>query len=238
MNGVERFIYDLEEFKDEAIGDGGAVDVAAKFRAKVIDTNDPKHFGRIKVAFDKNDVEDNSTRQTWIPYRSPYSGKNGGIVFLPDVGDLVEVFFIGGECYCGSTLRENPLDAECRNVKEKFIGNNFKQRIIFREKSLDILSFDNKIILDEKKIELTVGENVLRLDEKGITLKNRQNEIALTAKGISELTEGALALQSKQSSSLKTDALTIVANGDAKLKAANFDIKGSEVKIGDKVKLG
>ena len=179
---ADRFDYELEEFKIQPLAQvtDKALEKVVKFKAKIKDVNDPENLGRVQVDFDNNEVEDNDDKKLWIPYRSPYSGTVGGIVFLPDVGDEVEIFFTNGECYACSTLRKNPLSDECKNVKDKYIGNNFKQRIIWKEKSLEINSFNNKIELDEKKIELTVGKNSLRLDDNGITIKTTNDEVVLT----------------------------------------------------------
>ena len=164
-NGVDRVRYTLEELKD--LEPAELCNVApVKLTAKVLDVKDDKNFGRLKVQFD---IEDKDANKIWLPYRTPYSG----IVFLPEKGDAVEFFYTLGECYVDSILRTKILDDECRKdvENEKYLGNNRKQRIFFREKSFEIKSFDTSIFMDDKKIILSVGKNKITLDEKGITVQ-------------------------------------------------------------------
>ena len=164
-NGVDRIKYTLEELKDLEPAELCSP-APFKLTAKVLDVKDDKNFGRLKVQFD---IEDKDTNKNWLPYRTPYSG----IVFMPEKGDTVEIFYTQGECYVNSILRTKILDDEFRKdvENEKYLGNNRKQRIFFREKSFEIKSFDTSIFMDEKKIILSVGKNKVTLDENGITVQ-------------------------------------------------------------------
>ena len=177
----ETFIYryELAESKLDPpkIPDAPFLSKTVKLHAKVKSAKDPKNLGRLQLSFDDKFLEDMDA--LWIPYRAPYTGKNGGVVFIPDEGDAVEVFFTNEEVYCAAALRENPLAEECKNVAEKFIGNNFKQRIFWREKSLELHSGDYKILMNEKGIELVAGENSIALSEQGILLKTNGSQISL-----------------------------------------------------------
>ena len=89
------FYYELEELKiaPKKISDTPILAKSFKFHAKIKNVKDPKNLGRVQVTFDDKFVEDMDEKNPlWIPYRTPYSGKNGGIVFIPDEGDAVEVF--------------------------------------------------------------------------------------------------------------------------------------------------
>ena len=135
--------------------------------ATVKSVDDPEHRGRVQVAFDDKFIEDmDQSNPLWIEYRSPY----GGIVFMPDKGDALEVFFVNEEVYAVSTLRKNPLGAECQNVVEKYIGNNFEQRIFWKKKSLEMMSGKNKIVMDDRSIELTVGDSKIIMTDGKIKI--------------------------------------------------------------------
>ena len=152
-----------------------------KLHAKIKNTKDPKNLGRVQVIFDDKFIEDmDKEKPLWISYRTPYAGKGGGIVFIPDEGDAVEIFFTNDEVFCVSALRESPLDTECQKISEKFIGNNFKQRIFWKEKSLELFSDKYKIVMNEKGIEITVGENSITLTEQGILLKTKDSKISVS----------------------------------------------------------
>lgn len=162
-NGVDRIQFELEEFKISPPKNFPST-APVKLKAKVVEVEDNENFGRLRVQFD---IEDKDAKKFFLPYRTPYSG----IIFMPEVGDVVEVFYSSGECFVDSILRTKTLDDEFKKVTDKYIGNNRKQRIFFREKSLEIKSTDASIFLDDKKIILSVGENKITLDEQGITIK-------------------------------------------------------------------
>ena len=175
--------YELEENKiaPQKIFDTPILAKTFKLHAKIKNINDPKNLGRVQVTFDDKFVEDMDEKNPlWIPYRTPYSGKNGGIVFIPDEGDAVEIFFTNEEIFCISAIRENPLADECKKVSEKFIGNNFKQRIFWKEKSLEFFSDKYKIIMNDKGIEISVGENSVALTEDEILLRTKASKISLS----------------------------------------------------------
>lgn len=61
--------------------------------ARVVDHNDPKKMGRIKVQFFWQD--DGSTH--WARATSPHAGPDRGFMFMPEVGDEVAVVFEDGD---------------------------------------------------------------------------------------------------------------------------------------------
>ena len=153
------------------------------------------------------------------------------VVFIPDEGDSVEVFFTNEEIFCVSALRENPLPEECRKVAEKYIGNNSKQRIFLREKSLELHSDKYKILMDERGIELTVDKNSIVINKQGILLQTADSKISVAKDGVAHI-GGKLELQAKD---------TEIKSGD-KIKLGGSDIAidssgSTNVKAGGKLKL-
>jgi type VI secretion system secreted protein VgrG len=61
--------------------------------ARVVDHNDPKKMGRIKIQFFWQD--DGSTH--WARAVSPHAGPDRGFMFMPEVGDEVAVIFEDGD---------------------------------------------------------------------------------------------------------------------------------------------
>ena len=207
------FLCELEENKNSSpkISDAPISAKTVKIPAKVKNTNDPKNLGRIQVSFDNKFIEDMDEKNPlWIPWRTPYSGKNGGIVFIPDEGDRVEVFFTNEEIFCAVAFRENPLAEECRKVAEKYIGNNSKQRIFFRERALEFHSDKYKILMNEQGIELTVDKNSIIMNEQGIFFKTADSKVFLAKDAIAhvgskiELRGSEIAVDSSGSTNVKT----------------------------------
>lgn len=239
----ETFIYryELAESKLEPpkIPDAPFPAKTVKLHAKVKSAKDPKNLGRLQLSFDNKFLEDmDAQNPLWIPYRAPYTGKNGGVVFIPDEGDAVEVFFTNEEVFCAAALRENPLAEECKNVAEKFIGNNFRQRIFWREKSLELHSGDYKILMNEKGIELVVGENSIALSEQGILLKTKDSQISLAkdaaihAAGKFELKASDAEIKASSKTKIDGSEISVSSSGAANVKAGGtLKLAGSTVEL-------
>ena len=230
--GIDRIRFELEEMQQ--VEPSELLTRPAKLSAKVTDISDDKNFGRLRVQFD---IEDNDAKKMWLPYRTPYSG----IIFMPEVGETVEVFYLNGAAYVVSTMRTKTLDEEFRNVKDKFFGNNRKQRIFFREKSLEIKSQETSIFMDEKKIVLSVGENKIVMDEQGISLKTGGVFKSDVAKDFESKIGGSHSEQigkdfsSKVGGNFSEQAKDILLKSGGKFEATAggaAKIKGSSVELG------
>ena len=132
-------------------------------------------------------VTDVTPGKLWLPYRPPYAGQQGGIVFLPESGDLIEAIVSDRDAYVTTELRAKPLPQECQDPIVKYIGNNTKQRVFWRPKSLELWSTDTNIVLDDKNIDMTVGKTngaKIHVDEKNIVLTVGKNRMTLNEQGI------------------------------------------------------
>lgn len=185
-HGIDRFEYSLEEKEYKKICISKEDDnIAINFTAKVKRNDDPDKKGRLQVEFTNKDLKDiNKDNPRWIPYSSPYTGKASGIVFIPDKDDVVDVIYYNGECCAIVANRENKLLEECFDPNVKYIGNNNKQRIIWKENSLELLSNENKIYLDNDKIELIVGKNKIIIDKEQIILAVNDTKLKLDNKDV------------------------------------------------------
>ncbi|MBR4904363.1 MAG: hypothetical protein IKZ53_06805 [Selenomonadaceae bacterium] len=216
-NGVERMRFELEELQEPTPSD--LLTPPAKLLAKVTDISDEKNMGRLKVQFE---IEDKDLKKIWLPYRTPYSG----IIFLPEIGETVEIFYLNGDGYAVSTLRTKILDDEFRNVKDKYLGNNRRQRIFFREKSLEIKSSETSIFMDDKKIILSVGENKIVMDEQGISLKTG-GKFDVSAGGTAKIKSNGIDIDSGGAAKIKGNSIDIDSGGAAKIKGSSIDIDSS-----------
>ncbi len=212
------------------------------FKGTVKDNKDEKNMGRIQVSFDEDDVQDMDKERKWIPYQTPYTGTAGGIVFLPDIGDKVNVIFSNEGIYATATVRENALADECRKVDEKYIGNNTAQRIFFREKELKLASGEHTVLLDDEKIELAVGESKITLTKDRITLQQGKTELLLTGKGSyiksngNEMAwneQGIIGTSGKEIGLSSKGKVNITGNGEISIDAKKqLSLNGSVVDIG------
>lgn len=70
--------------------------VAASCRAKVKDTEDPNHLGRVRVQFDWQAQLDEHMMTPWLRVSQPYAGGGKGFSFIPEIGEEVMIDFEGG----------------------------------------------------------------------------------------------------------------------------------------------
>ena len=234
----DEFIYEIEEWKqaETARRDNETFrEEMVKLKGQVTNVQDPEQKGRIQVAFIDDDIEDmdqEEGKRAWFNYGTPYSGKQGGIVFLPDVGDVVEVFFKNGKYFACSALRQRALAEECSKVEEKYIGNNTQQRIFWKDNSLELYSFENKIYMDENKIKVCVGENQICVDKDKILLKTADNELVLQKDGILLRADRAVEQQAKAVQVKGKSKVHIESGGSATVKSSSsLNLQGRTVHI-------
>ena len=238
------FCYELESYSSwkyevESIPH---IEKTVYLKGIVTENKDPKNLGRIQVSFKESNAQDMDQEKFWIPYQTPYTGLSGGIVFIPDVGDKVNVVFSNENLYATSAIRENPLADECKKIIEKYIGNNSKRRIFFREKELKLASGENLILIDDEKIEIVIGESKmiltkdqvrliqnkteLILDSKGAYIKTNDNEVAINNQGIIGKSKKQIDLDSQGS-------INIVGKNEVVVETkSKLSLNGSVVNIG------
>lgn len=217
LNGVDVIRYELEEFKELPVINFQTA-APVKLKAEVVEIDDSENLGRLHVKFE---IEDKDAKKIFLPYRTPYSG----IIFMPEVGDTVEVFYSLGECFVSSVLRTKSLDEEFKKVTDKYLSNNRKQRIFFREKSLELKSTDTSIFMDDKKIILSVGENKITLDEKGITIKTGGALTEDIAKDFLLKVGGKFSSESASDTSFKAGGkFTAKASGAAQIGGSSVEL--------------
>lgn len=237
VNNNLEYSYVLDEYSEKEKNDQHNVLLKSiKFQAKVVSAEDPEHQGRLQVAFveegtdgvldmDKND-------RYWFPYRTPYSGKNSGIVFLPDVGDVVEVFFSNEDCYISSSKRQNALLEECQNINDKYIGNNFSQRIIWKNDSLELKSFDNQIILNKEKIEIIVGKSIITITENDIGLQQNNCIVKIGMNNINLHADKEISICGKDLVKVDCQKCFSVKGESVAITASKIDLGSGDIKMG------
>lgn len=70
--------------------------LASSCRAKVKDTEDPNHLGRVRVQFDWQAQLDENMMTPWLRLSQPYAGGGKGFSFIPEIGEEVMIDFEGG----------------------------------------------------------------------------------------------------------------------------------------------
>ena len=211
--------------------------------AEVTNLKDPDNLGRIKCRIL---TEEKANELDWCYVVSPLAGKQHGIQFLPDVGDLVVLGFIGGD-------RQRPLVLGCLWNKKIPMpypikdGKNFDFTIktpggmeihLGGEKGKEKVTLQTpagtKLEMDDDKKSLTLtdkgGKNAIKMDLKGgqaeiladkkLTLKAGSASLELDGTGKATL---------KATTSATLDAATVELKAKSQLKGsgAQAEIKAT-----------
>ncbi|HAW21475.1 MAG TPA: Rhs element Vgr protein [Flavobacteriales bacterium] len=188
----------------------------------------------------------------WARLTSPYSSKDIGFYFYPEVGDEVLLGFLGNDprfaVIVGSlySKKNPPANTPEKKNEIKSIVTKTKMKINFDEKD-KIITIETpggqKVTLDDKAKSLKLvdqNKNTVSLNDKGVTIESGK-DIVLKAKGkITVSSVGNTTIDSKADVSLagnnvKSKAkIAFKAEGaaSAELKASgNVVVKGSMVNI-------
>lgn len=141
-----------------------------KLKGKVVDNNDPERLGRIKVDF-LDIMEIDNEEKIWIDYKTLYSNSDKGIIFIPEIGDIVSIEFDGKNFIASGSVREKAINKSYENLKDKYISNSFNKEIIFKEKSLEIQALDNSIKISDEDISIKVGNSSIVLNNDNVFIK-------------------------------------------------------------------
>jgi len=152
--------------------------------ARVVDHNDPKKMGRVKVQFFWQ--EDGSTH--WARTTSPHAGPGRGFMFMPEVGDEVAVAFEDGDperpVVIGALwngVHEQPRDAffggEIPNNDIKRLMTKSGNRIQFIDKQ----GKESLVMATPNKLRIAMLENTDEHGRSTILVHSEDGDICLSA---------------------------------------------------------
>ena len=177
--GVFKYHYVLLE--EGAVPDTVSMTLPAyvMMRGITSDHDDPEGKGRIQVKFDCEYVDAQPDRMMWIPYLTPYTAENGGIVFLPDKGDIVDIIYASGTLTAQQSTGNTRLAGSLMDVQNKHIANINGKRITFSKDCLELTAGNNTILLTENDIVIKVKDTKLSVSDKGIHIKSTGSAISV-----------------------------------------------------------
>lgn len=174
-----------------------------KFRARVVDLNDPERRGRVKVSCPKVMGQGQSA---WCEICVPCAYEGGGDFFLPKLGDTVWVEFEEGDptkpIWVGSWWSSN-------NTPNKNYSNSDKLRII---------EFDGCLIeMQKDQLRLKVNDCCVILNAEGVKI---------ISPGTLEVTaNGETVVQSRSNLSISTGGSASVSS------SSNMTLKGATIHL-------
>ena len=170
--------------------------VAPSQRAKVVDNKDEQKLGRIRVQFPWQEVQDKEMKSPWLRIAVPYSGKDKGHLFVPEIGEEVMVGFEmdnaerpyiigalynGGECKPDEKWAASESDGGTTN-NIKAIRTRNGHTILFNDKGEAglIEIYDNKN--NTYHITLSADDKKITIYSAGDIEINADGSISMTAK--------------------------------------------------------
>lgn len=222
--------------------------------AKVVDNQDPKNMGRVKVQFVWQQLEDHPQDKTsgWLRVQTPHAGsseivaKDRGFFFIPEIDDQVMVGYEYGDpdrpFVMGSLYHVNNTDGMVGENTLKALRTRSGHILEFNDDEggdwgITIKDAEGNIIhvnTKEKNIEITSPESLI-LTAKNISMQAEENvqiaakqNVEVTAEAdINTAAKGNLVLQAEGDASLSADGnVNIAAETDATVAAQNTTVDG------------
>jgi uncharacterized protein involved in type VI secretion and phage assembly len=186
--------------------------------AIVTDNKDPEKRGRIKVKFPYKGEDGSDLESPWLRIISGYAGAGRGIYYIPEIADEVLVGFESGSPQLPVVLgslwngKDKP-DASCCNDK-----NDYK--VIYSRSGHQLILSDEDGKETIKLLDKT-GKNTMIID-------SATNSISITADKDYTLTvKGNVTLKADGDFSLEAANVSIKASQDCKIEALNITAKAS-----------
>lgn len=213
-NGRDTYQYVLEEFSEEGKSYEAPVEGAIVIPGKIADATDPDNMGRVRFAVDPDFAEDADDDRIWIPWLTPYAGTKAGMVFVPEKDDPAELVLHGDRVSARGSVRAVELPDEARDVANKYLGNNFTERIVWKDGALEIRSGDNSVILTPDNIEIKLENASIFLDKDNMAAKAKEITLEGSEK-IGAKVENASLLIDKNNMASNAKDISINASGTA-----------------------
>ncbi len=143
--------------------------------AMVVDNNDPDNLERLQLAFEEEhlfEVEVNN--RMWCSVLVPYVSEKGGISFLPEIEDTVQVEIYEDDIIVVGIIRSSKAPFE-----QKYISDQFGNHIIWSENDIKLQCGDNTIKLANNEIELVSTATNIRLNDSELELIRGNSTIIL-----------------------------------------------------------
>lgn len=161
------------------------MEIASVGLGKIVNNEDPDCLGRIQVEL--QDVEDcNTSERMWIQYLPNMTEKDNGMIFIPDVNEMVNVIFQGGSLFALGCVRKTKISNFDVNKK---ILNIKGKTLIFSENSLELISDKNEVVISNdvtlfknNKCEVVIKDDVTTIKSGDTKINVGDKEIQLLSK--------------------------------------------------------
>lgn len=215
--------------------------------AEVTNTQDPDNLGRIKVKMLLRDSEENESN--WARLIVPFAGSTMGVYWIPDVGDVVAVAFLGGQIdkpiILGGVWSKDskpPVDNEQGKNNSKIVKTRSGHTITLsdeegKEKIVVKSSKGALITIDDEKETVEIkdsgGTDCIKLDKAaGSVSITADKKIELKAGSTTVTLDGTGNKLEMKSNTVEMKGMQVNVKGDTTLKlesGATLEVKAGAV---------
>lgn len=228
-----RFYYKIERILREKEQSKNTINLISLGRAKITNNKDNENLGRVQVEF--TELEDAlNDKKSWIQYINVFTATDGGIFFVLDVEEIVEVIFQNDKCFAYGCIREKAVAEKINNTDNKSVKIYDKTCVIEKDRiSFDAWDYkgeinENEIFIKNKEYNITMKKdtitlgsykNIITIDKNQIDSKvNGKAEIQITDKNVvSSIGSGK--------ATLTTNSLEINASSVVNVTTGKFNVK-------------
>jgi type VI secretion system secreted protein VgrG len=196
--------------------------------AEVVENNDPKSLGRVRVQFGwQKDLSGNDAKTPWIRVASPQGGGDKGFYVLPEKEDQVLVAFDNNHperpfvltgMYHGKAKPEHSHPENYKKVLKTKGGNEI---MLDDEKGKESIK-----IKSPKDIVINAVAGKITLTAKGdIIIQSSGGNVTISAPSSIKLAATDIILEGKKSVSIKTLEMKVKADASVDIEAVLIGIK-------------
>jgi type VI secretion system secreted protein VgrG len=193
---------------------------------RVIDNEDPKKLGRIKIKFGW--MEDKA-ETPWIKVVSPYTNANAGFYFVPAIDSRVLVGFEDGDVekpYCLGSLYDEDVTPDSAHAGN-YDSSNAKIHAI-RTQSGQTIELHDEGGSEKIRIYDTNGNNEITLDSANGEIKIKAtNKLVLNARDIELNADGGIMMTANNDIGAEGMNINLKAKSNLNLKSTKIGLKAS-----------
>jgi type VI secretion system secreted protein VgrG len=200
--------------------------------AKVIENNDPKNLGRVRVEFiwqNPKESSANDAKSPWIRVASPYTGKDLGFYFIPEIGEQVLVAFDHNHPERPFVL-SGMFNNEAKPAAFSKPDNHLK---IIKTKGGNQISFNDEkggervVVTSPKTVRIIAQSGFIDIDAKGdIKIHSNSKSISISAAGDISMSASNISLNASNSITMKAKEITEKGEISVNIEAPKVDIEG------------
>lgn len=216
----DRFFYRLERIIKPHEVDTNVLSVISLGTAKVTDNKDPDNLGRLQVSF--TELEDAlDDKKIWIQYVNTLTAKEGGVFFIPDVDELVQVLYQNGYCYAYGCTRQVAASEKINNTDNKSIML-YEKTLVIEDKKITLISGDYTVEVNEDELFIKNNDYSMTMSKDSIVVGNSKNTVTI------DKNKTEIDLNGKGTVTVKESFIAINANNKGKVEVSDKDVSVSE----------